>query len=221
MNGLMALVLALAIRSNEGGYPEPTGTVSITQNGTANVKDYASAAVNVQPVLQQKTATENGTVTPDSGYDGLSSVTVDVSGGGDATYISKEDGTIGAEIGPGKYKVYFNGFAKSANDVTIVNALGTSDSNYRELYALLESVQYMYSDSLVMSKAYGPDKTTQIGWIGLYSYKIRSWTMDKGSTLSGTFWGVLDITSDSVEQHNDYSDPPAANNGVNENNGQE
>lgn len=31
-----------------GGYPEPTGTITITENGTVNVKDYASADVNVE-----------------------------------------------------------------------------------------------------------------------------------------------------------------------------
>ncbi len=38
--------MADAIESIET-YPEPTGSVSITENGTANVKDYATAVVNV------------------------------------------------------------------------------------------------------------------------------------------------------------------------------
>lgn len=39
--------MAAAIRNIDEGYPEPTGTINIIQNGTANVKDYASASVNV------------------------------------------------------------------------------------------------------------------------------------------------------------------------------
>lgn len=67
-----------------GGYPEPTGTIEITSNGTHDVKDYAEAEVNVPEKeinLQTKLATENGTYTPDEGYDGIGKITVAVEGG--------------------------------------------------------------------------------------------------------------------------------------------
>ena len=68
----------------------PTGTKSITQNGTVDVSQYASANVNVptpSPTLQSKSVTitenETTTITADSGYDGLNEVevTTNVSGG--------------------------------------------------------------------------------------------------------------------------------------------
>lgn len=55
-----------------------TGALNISANGTYDVTEKASAVVNVQPTLQSKTATANGTVSPDSGYDGLSQVVVNV-----------------------------------------------------------------------------------------------------------------------------------------------
>lgn len=80
--------MAAAIESIPTSGITPTGTKNITQNGTHDVTQYASANVNVQPNLQSKTATQNGTVTPDQGYDGMSSVVVNVSGGGSGVVLS-------------------------------------------------------------------------------------------------------------------------------------
>lgn len=86
--------MAAAIESIPTGGITPTGTVQITQNGTHDVTQYASANVNVQPNLQSKTATQNGTVTPDQGYDGLSSVVVNVPGGGGGGTLLMQHGQV-------------------------------------------------------------------------------------------------------------------------------
>lgn len=115
--------MAAAIQALDTSGIHPTGTKQISQNGTHDVTEYASANVNVQPNLQSKTVTENGTVTPDQGYDGLSEVIVDVSGGGpvvsdlvlmDAS-ISIVSGTVGA-LAAYAYQYQLNNFQCTTQD---------------------------------------------------------------------------------------------------------
>ena len=63
-------------------YIVPSGTITITENGTEDVTQYASASVDVQPSLQAKTVTissaGNTDITADEGYYGLSTATASV-----------------------------------------------------------------------------------------------------------------------------------------------
>lgn len=66
-----------------GDIPSVLGTLEATENKTYKASDedlegYSQVTVNVQPNLQTKSVTVNGTVEPDEGYDGLSEVTVNV-----------------------------------------------------------------------------------------------------------------------------------------------
>ena len=59
--------------------PQPSGSTTLTTNGTHDITDYAQAVVAVlDPELQYKVATTNGDVTADSEYYGLRKVKVNV-----------------------------------------------------------------------------------------------------------------------------------------------
>lgn len=82
--------VGVTVEAIPSDYVIPSGSVNITQNGTVDVSGKAQAIVNVptgggEPSLQQKSVTvtpttqqQQQTVTPDSGFDGLSSVGVTV-----------------------------------------------------------------------------------------------------------------------------------------------
>ena len=70
-------------------------TATLTANSTFKAKDYdadgfSQVTVNVKPKLQEKSTDKNGDVVPDSGFDGLSKVKVNVEG----EVLPKYDGEV-------------------------------------------------------------------------------------------------------------------------------
>lgn len=68
----------------------PNGTKLLTKG------KYCDKDITVTPTLQEKTVTANGEVTPDSGYAGLSKVTVNIENAGDGTTPTYQEKTVTA-----------------------------------------------------------------------------------------------------------------------------
>lgn len=88
----------------------PAGTIDISSNGTYDVTEYASANVNVPEKkfnTQTKTATPSTSqqiITPDSGYDGLSQITVEAMPSGSlSTPTISSSGLITVQVGTSGY----------------------------------------------------------------------------------------------------------------------
>ena len=72
----------------------PSGTKQISSNGSYDVSNFASAAVNISPIIQSLSISENGTYSVPSGVDGYNPITVNVSSGGGGGDHDAEDGII-------------------------------------------------------------------------------------------------------------------------------
>ena len=83
MELIKASLMAAAMQGGGGGN---LGSLSVTDNGTytpqstgQSVDGWNQVTVSVSPLLQDITVNDNGVYTADSGYDGLGTVTVDLS----------------------------------------------------------------------------------------------------------------------------------------------
>jgi hypothetical protein len=100
-------VQSVALRNTSGEYEtyiQPNGDLSITDNGTFDVREKASVTVKVKGgtvILQEKIATPTTsaqTIRADEGYDGLSSVKVEAVTSAIDSSIKPENIVKGSEI---------------------------------------------------------------------------------------------------------------------------
>ena len=156
-----------------------SGTISITQNGTYDVTDYASAAVSVTDgdvTLQAKTSinptTSSQTIGPDIGYDGLSSVQINPI---DPTFI-------GSQVP-----------RKGTNDLTVSGGTVSVSSGYYE-NQVSATVQSGVEGTPVATKgsvsnhsiSITPSVTNEEGYISGGSHSGTAVSVSASELVSGT-----------------------------------
>lgn len=174
----------------------PTGTKTITMNGTHNVSEYEYAQVNVEanaaPTLQSKSVTPKATaqtVKPDTGYDGLSQVTVN--GDSDLVASNIKKGVqifnvTGTYEGTGS-----SGSTGGASGASMVTREGTTttatfDTGLSEIVGFLLKRNTTTSTGLMNVSAIVPLGIYTYGYCSSYSQYLKNY-----GTATGTLGDTL------------------------------
>ena len=95
--------------------------------GDVTVDEMLEVFGGAQPVLEDKIITENGTYTPDSGYDGFGKVTVEVasSGGGIGISCNVKSLCMGNEIGTNSFFDVLTNLSEMSVNVSVETSVTT------------------------------------------------------------------------------------------------